>query len=71
MLCYPRLKDLREDNDLTQAAVGKLLGTTQQQYGKYEKGIQEIPVHHLITLAKFYHVTTDYLLGRTDDPSAP
>lgn len=69
MFCYPRLKDLREDHDLTQEAVGKLLNTTQQQYGKYEKGIQEIPVHHLITLADFYGVTTDYLLGRTDDPA--
>ena len=64
MYCYPRLKDLREDSDLTQAFIGKLLETTQQQYYKYEKGIQEIPVHHLITLADFYRVTTDYLLGR-------
>ncbi len=64
MFYYPRLKDVREDHDLTQEAVGKLLGTTQQQYYKYEKGIQEIPVHHLITLADHYHVTTDYLLGR-------
>lgn len=46
MYCYPRLKDLREDKDLTQAYIGKLLNTTQQQYYKYEKGIQEIPVHH-------------------------
>ncbi len=66
MFCYPRLKDMREDHDLTQEAVGKLLGTTQQQYYKYEKGIQEIPVHHLITLSNYYRVTTDYLLGRTD-----
>ncbi len=66
MFCYPRLKDMREDHDLTQEAVGKLLGTTQQQYYKYEKGIQEIPVHHLITLANYYRVTTDYLLGRTN-----
>ncbi len=65
MFYYPRLKDVREDHDLTQEAVGKLLGTTQQQYYKYEKGIQEIPVHHLITLADHYHVTTDYLLGRS------
>ena len=65
MFCFPRLKDMREDHDLTQEAVGKLLGTTQQQYYKYEKGIQEIPVHHLITLANYYRVTTDYLLGRT------
>ena len=61
---FPRLRDLREDNNLTQEAIGRLLGTTQQQYYKYEKGIQEFPVHHLITLADFYHVTTDYLLGR-------
>ncbi len=66
MFCYPRLKDMREGHDLTQEAVGKLLGTTQQQYYKYEKGIQEIPVHHLITLANYYRVTTDYLLGRTN-----
>ena len=64
MYFYPRLRDLREDRHLTQAAVGKLLGTTQQQYYKYEKGIQEIPAHHLITLADFYHVSVDYLLGR-------
>ena len=64
MYCYPRLRDLREDRDLTQADIGKMLGTTQQQYYKYEKGIQEIPVHHLITLADFYKVTVDYLLGR-------
>ena len=61
---FPRLRDLREDNNLTQEAIGRLLGTTQQQYYKYEKGIQEIPVHHLITLAAFYYVTSDYLLGR-------
>ena len=65
MYYYPRLKDLREDMDLTQAKVGTLLNTTQQQYYKYEKGIQEIPAHHLITLAKFYHTSVDYLLGLT------
>lgn len=63
MYCYPRLRDLREDLDLSQAQVGALLHTTQQQYYKYEKGIQEIPAHHLITLAKHYHTTVDYLLG--------
>ena len=64
MYCYPRLRDLREDRDLTQETIGKLLGTTQQQYYKYEKGIQEIPAHHLITLADFYQVSVDYLFGR-------
>ena len=68
MYCYPRLRDLREDHDLTQDTIGKLLGTTQQQYYKYEKGIQEIPAHHLITLADFYKVSVDYLLGRSDHP---
>ena len=66
MNCYPRLRDLREDADKTQGEIAALLGTTQQQYSKYEKGIQEIPVHHLITLAEFYHVSVDYLLERTD-----
>ena len=62
MYCYPRIKDLREDRDLTQQTIAKLLKTTQQQYSRYEKGIQEIPVHHLITLAKFYNVSTDYII---------
>lgn len=66
MFVYPRLRELREDCDLTQEEVGKILGTTQQQYYKYEKGIQEIPVHHLITLANLYQVSIDYILGRTD-----
>jgi transcriptional regulator with XRE-family HTH domain len=65
MFCYPRLRDLREDMELTQEEIGRLLGTTQQQYYKYEKVIQEIPAHHLITLADFYHTTVDYILGRT------
>ena len=64
MYCYPRLRDLREDYDLTQEAVARLLGTTQQQYYKYEKGIQEIPAHRLMTLADYYHVSVDSLLGR-------
>lgn len=66
MSYYPRLKDLREDCDLTQEAVGKILGTTQQQYCKYEQGIQEIPARHLITLADYYHTSVDYILGRTN-----
>lgn len=68
MYSYPRLRDLREDHDKTQKQIGVLLKTTQQQYAKYEQGIQEIPVHHLITLADFYHTSTDYLLGRINDP---
>lgn len=66
MRYYSRLKDLREDSNFTQEYIGKILGTTQQQYYKYEKGIQEIPAHHLITLADFYKTTVDYILGRTN-----
>ena len=61
---YSRLRDLREDRDMSQEDVAKLLNTTQQQYSKYETGIQEIPVHHLITLADVYRVSIDYLVGR-------
>jgi transcriptional regulator with XRE-family HTH domain len=66
MYYYKRLRDLREDADKSQADIGKLLSTTQQQYAKYESGIQQIPAHHLITLASYYNVSTDYLLGLTD-----
>lgn len=64
MYCYPRLRDLREDHDLSQKTVAQLLNTTQQQYSKYETGVQEIPVHHLLTLADYYKVSVDYLLER-------
>lgn len=67
MYRYPRLKDMRDDHDKTQEYIGDLLQTTQQQYAKYESGIQEIPVHHLIKLADFYEVSLDYLVGRSDD----
>ncbi len=64
MYCYPRLRDMREDRDIKQKEIAELLQTTQQQYSKYETGVQEIPVHHLITLANFYRVSLDYLVGR-------
>ena len=66
MYCYGRLRDLREDADLTQKEVGTLLNTTQQQYAKYELGVQEIPTHHLLRLAEYYHVSMDYIIGRAD-----
>ena len=68
MYRYKRLKDMREDSDKTQEDIAKLLSTTQQQYGKYENGLREIPAHHLITLAEFYNVSVDYLLGLIDTP---
>lgn len=61
-----RLKDLREDNDLSQAAVAKILKTTQQQYSKYELGIRLIPIDKLSVLADYYKTSTDYILGRTN-----
>lgn len=67
---YQRLRDLREDHDKTQAQIAKLLSTTQQQYYKYETGQRELPMHHFITLAKYYHVSLDYLAGVTDVPYA-
>lgn len=57
------LRELREDNDFTQQQIADILGTTQQVYSRYEKGINEIPVRHIITLCKFYNVSSDYVLG--------
>jgi len=68
ILCK-RLKDLREDHDRSQAEIGNLLNTTQQQYYKYEMGLRELPMHHFITLAKHYRVSLDYLVGLTDKPN--
>ncbi len=66
MFYYQRLKDLREDKDLNQAAIAELLRTTQQTYSLWERGEREIPLHHAITLAKFYKVSLDYLTGITN-----
>ena len=65
---YSRLRDLREDKDLTQAHIAEILHTAREQYNKYEVGRQEIPFHHVITLARFYNVTIDYIAGITDVP---
>ena len=68
MFFYKRLKDLREDLDKTQDEIAKILNTTQQQYYKYESGLRELPMHHFITLSKYYDVSLDYLAGLTDMP---
>lgn len=68
MYFYQRLRDLREDRDMTQADVARLLGTAREQYNKYELGKQEIPFHHVITLARFYNVTIDYIAGIAQEP---
>ena len=66
MSFYPRIRDLREDNDLTQADVAKLLFITQQQYSLYERGYRDIPTALLVILADYYNTSTDYILGRTN-----
>lgn len=61
-----RIRELREDNDLKQSDIAEQLKTTQQVYSRYEKGANEIPLHHIITLARFYNVSCDYILGETN-----
>ena len=63
---YQRLRDLREDADMTQKQVADVLDITTQQYSLYERGDREIPFHHAITLAKFYKVSLDYIAGLTN-----
>ena len=70
-LKFARLKDLREDKNLTQQQVSDLLGIQQTVYSRYERGAQDIPVRHLLVLADYYRTSTDYLLGRTDNPAPP
>lgn len=65
---FKRLRDLREDNDLTQAQIAELLNIQQTVYSRYERGAQNIPLEHLIFLAKYYETTTDYILNLTDNP---
>lgn len=61
-----RMRNLREDNDLTQQEIATMLGTSQTMYARYERGANELPIRHLIALAKYYDVSTDYLLGLTN-----
>ncbi len=64
---YPeRLRELREDRDLLQKDIAKIIGTTQRVYSRYENGQNEMPIRHIITLSKFFEVTTDYILGLSD-----
>lgn len=66
MYYYQRLRDLREDEDLTQKDIATMLQTTAQQYSLWERGDREIPFHHVITLARFYRVSIDYIAGLTN-----
>lgn len=64
---YRRIRDFREDNDLTQTQVAKMLGMSQTGYSKYETGENDIPTYVLIKLSDFYNTSVDYLLGLTDE----
>ena len=57
------LRELREDHDLTQQQIATLLQTTQQVYSRYENGVNKMPLRHLVTLCRFYHVSADEILG--------
>ncbi len=65
---YKRIRDLREDHDLNQTKVAKILGMSQTGYSKYETGENDIPTNILIKLADFYGVSVDYILNRTNNP---
>ena len=65
---YQRIRDLREDRDLNQTQVAKILGMSQTGYSKYETGENDIPTAILIRLARFYNTSIDYLLGETNTP---
>lgn len=61
------LRDLREGADKTQTQIAEILGTSQTMYARYERGANELPIHHLITLSRYYRVSTDYILGLSKD----
>lgn len=65
---YQRIRDLREDRDLTQKQIAKVLSCSQQVYSNYELGQRDIPTAILIELSKYYDVSTDYILGLTENP---
>lgn len=62
-----RIRDLREDRDLTQREVAEYLHIKQNTYSQYENGLRQLPIEHLISLARFYHTSTDYILGLTKE----
>ena len=65
---YTRIRDLREDSDMTQKQIAAMLNCSQQVYSNYELGQRDIPTDILIKLSRFYKVSTDYILGETDNP---
>lgn len=71
MAYYRRIRELREDHDLTQRQIAQHLNMPQPQYFRYEQGYRDLPTDILIALADLYHTSTDYILGRTDNPAPP
>lgn len=69
MYFYQRIRDLREDADKTQKEIADILQISQQHYSLYEQGVRELPMHHFITLAKYYHVSLDYIAGLIPFPA--
>ncbi len=67
-MLYRRIRDLREDHDMTQTELGQILHCSQRIYSNYERGEVDLPTEILIKLADYYDVSVDYLLGRTDNP---
>lgn len=68
-MVFHRLEDLRKDADKTQEEIARVLGCQREVYRRYEKGISEIPTWAVIKLAQYYHTSTDYILGLTNDPN--
>ncbi|MEG1559027.1 MAG: helix-turn-helix transcriptional regulator [Bacilli bacterium] len=64
---FNRLKDLREDHDLTQKELSKIFGISQQQYSRYETSIRNMPIDMLYRLAEYYNTSVDYMISRTND----
>lgn len=65
---YDILRILREERNLKQTDVARILGTTQQVYSRYENGVNSLPIRHLIALCQFYRVSADYILGLRKEP---
>lgn len=68
-MVYKRIRDLREDRDMTQSAVAKCLNCSQQVYSNYELGQRDIPTYILIKLSALYNVSVDYILGISNNPN--
>lgn len=68
MFYVRRIRDLREDHDYSQEKIADMIGTSQTMYARYERAANEMPIHHLLSLCNIYHVSSDYILGLTDDP---